>query len=947
MNLYKLKYLFISALCIIISSINSTEVFSQIFSAEQNPPSIKWLQINSANFQIIYPTELEIEAQRMANTLEHVVSAVSKSLNTKPRKISIILQNQSVISNGFVQLAPRRSEFFTTSPQNIDFQDWLNSLVVHELRHVVQFDKLNPNLKAPFFEELALAIFGISLPPWFYEGDAVGIETALSHAGRGRLPEWELFLKTNTLSSKKYTYSKNYFGSFKDRTAGYYQLGYFMTSKLRRDYGEGIMDSILTRISRNPLRPFNLSNSIKKFTGMNSKTLHDSTIREIENLWKKQSIQINAQSYPILNKRKDSLPSDYLFPVRISDKEIIALKQSFTETPSIILIDEKGNEKTIKRIGFQTEPNFNYAAGKIVWDEIRFDKRFFKRSYNVINILDLKSGSYKQITHRSRLFSPALSSDGNKVIAVMIKEDNKSLLVELNSESGEIIKEHLPNDNQALQIPSYSKDGNRVICSVSSKEGSSLLEFDLNKGSRKYLLPFNKQQISRPIYANSTIIFRAHYNGINNIYSLEPSTNKITALSHAKFGSSSPSYHPESNSIIFSNYEALGYDITSIPFEINHKIDFATKNTFIDYSAPIILQESNSSLLDSIPQLKYESQKFKETSNLFYFHSLSPIFEEGNNNNDQKIGFKLKSNNKLNTFDFYTGYQYNSSLRRNEYLAEISYKRFYPIINLKYINRAQLASFRQNNNIIPINWRENFIEMEMNIPFTFNRLNKTYNLGILSSTSYTSRYEVQNKPGNFIDKLRFPIKYTAYFRSNTQRSSRDIAPKWGQNLILSYFHLPFESQLSGSLFAFRSMFYSPGILPNHSFQTSFNYQSSDGAYVFNIEIPRISGYNNLNTSTKLRNTLLLDYKLPLFYPDAEIGPIAYVKRVKGGLFTDFENIGKGSKFQARSYGIELSADMNLMRFYLPDFELAGKLIFSNEASRKKPIFELGFTYNIN
>jgi hypothetical protein len=179
MKLYKLKYLFISTLCIFISSTYSTDVFSQIFSAEQNPPSIKWLQINSTNFQIIYPTELEIEAQRMANTLEHVVGAVSKSLNTKPRKISILLQNQSLISNGFVQLAPRRSEFFTTSPQNIDFQDWLNSLAIHELRHVVQFDKLNPNLKAPFFEELALAIFGISLPPWFFEGDAVGIETAL------------------------------------------------------------------------------------------------------------------------------------------------------------------------------------------------------------------------------------------------------------------------------------------------------------------------------------------------------------------------------------------------------------------------------------------------------------------------------------------------------------------------------------------------------------------------------------------------------------------------------------------------------------------------------------------------------------------------------------------------------------------------------------------------
>ena len=69
----------------------------------------------------------------MSNTLEHLIGGVIKSLNKKPRPITILLQNQGVISNGFVQLAPRRSEFYTTPPQNLDF----NGLAIHELRHVV------------------------------------------------------------------------------------------------------------------------------------------------------------------------------------------------------------------------------------------------------------------------------------------------------------------------------------------------------------------------------------------------------------------------------------------------------------------------------------------------------------------------------------------------------------------------------------------------------------------------------------------------------------------------------------------------------------------------------------------------------------------------------------------------------------------------------------------
>ena len=133
-------------------------------------------------------------------------------------------------------------------------------------------------------------------------------------------------------------------------------------------------------------------------------------------------------------------------------------------------------------------------------------------------------------------------------------------------------------------------------------------------------------------------------------------------------------------------------------------------------------------------------------------------------------------------------------------------------------------------------------------------------------------------------------------------------------------------------------------MSNHSFQSSFNYQKTSGAYGFNIEIPRISGYGNLSLNNRLRNTLLLDYRFPLFYPDSEIGPFAYIKRVKGGFFADFENIGNGSPFTPRTFGLELSTDMNLMRFLLPNFELAGKLILSRDNGIRKPILEFGFQY---
>ena len=76
---------------------------------ETNAPGVKFYQINTPNFRILYPKGFDNQAQRVANTLETIREPESHSMGALPKKISIILQNQSSLSNGFVTLAPRRS----------------------------------------------------------------------------------------------------------------------------------------------------------------------------------------------------------------------------------------------------------------------------------------------------------------------------------------------------------------------------------------------------------------------------------------------------------------------------------------------------------------------------------------------------------------------------------------------------------------------------------------------------------------------------------------------------------------------------------------------------------------------------------------------------------------------------------------------------------------------
>jgi hypothetical protein len=944
--IFFIRYIKISIFSIILLFFTLHNAYAQIFNTAQNPPGLRWNQINTENFQIIYPRQMESEAQRLSGILDTLIEKVSISLNKHPHKISIILQNQGTIANGFVQLAPRRSEFFTTPPQEFDYQDWLNSLAVHELRHVVQFDKLTGKLKAPFFEDLALALFGIILPPWFYEGDAVGIETSLTNAGRGRQPEWDITFRTNTVVNRRFTYSKDFLGSLKDLTPGYYQLGYFMTTKLRRDYGSGIMDSIFKRISHNYLRPYNLSNSIKKYTGMNTAQLHDATVLELQKLWQEQLTKVKITDYPALNSRKNERPSSYLLPQILPSGEIIALRKSFDKVPAIITIDKNGIEHRIIKIGPQDNSHFSYAAGKIVWDELRYDTRFLKRSFNVINSYDLTKKVYKQLTNQTRMFAPTLSPDGKTIIAVNVSYSNKISLVELEAKTGRELKRYSSPENYMLQTPHFDSSGQKIIVVAVAAQGKALYEFNRFTGLFKELLPFQQQLISRPVYAEDQIIFKGHYNGIDNLYRLDTLTRQIYQITSVKSGAFNPFYDAQSKKLFFNNYQVDGFDISSLDLNAISGTH-PGNNTSIEYEQPVVMQEGNSNVFNRLPDIKYHSESYREISNLFYFHSIIPIMEQNEFFDNYNFGLALKSDNKLNTLSFYSGYQFNNALKKNEYFAGFSYKRFYPILNITYINQGRLIYQRQSpgNEIIPITWRENAIDADVSVPFTFNRLNKLYFLEILTGTNYTSRYNVSNRIPTFIRTVNFPMHYRLTLNANTRRSGYDLAPPWGQNISIDFNNFPFGKQSQGELLSIRSNFFFPGMMQNHSFQVSFNYQHVSGAYNFNIDIPRVSGISHLKPTGLLRNTLLFDYRFPLSYPDWEIGPLAYIKRLKGGFFADFENIGKKNSFSPRTFGAELHADMNLLRFYLPNFDLVGKLILVNEKPRQNPILEFGIIYD--
>jgi hypothetical protein len=142
-------------------------------------------------------------------------------------------------------LAPFRSEFFLTPEQNsfdIGSLPWPQQLAIHEFRHVQQYNNFNVGFRVflhILFGEGGQALGNdLSVPNWFFEGDAVFNETHVSEQGRGALPYFFNGYRALWAADKNYSYMKLRNGSYRDFTPDHYPLGYMLVSYGREKYGD-------------------------------------------------------------------------------------------------------------------------------------------------------------------------------------------------------------------------------------------------------------------------------------------------------------------------------------------------------------------------------------------------------------------------------------------------------------------------------------------------------------------------------------------------------------------------------------------------------------------------------------------------------------------------------------------------------------------------------------
>ncbi len=928
--------------------------------AQQSPPGLDWRQIRTERFEIIFPAAITAEAQRVANTLEHIYGPVSRTLRGPREPLDVVLVNQTAQTNGFVALAPRRSVWFSTPPQDAGrlSGEWYQLLAVHEMRHVVQFDRMRRGIVRLgwlFLGQQGQGLMsGLLVPPWFWEGDAVGVETALSETGRGRMPRFGLHIRSLLLAGRRYSYYKAHHRSYRDWYPGHYPLGYYLTTYVKRHHGAETWDKVLGSTTRWGLflpvtLPFSFSFALRQHTGASAARTYERTMDELATLWQTQQEGLVTTPLRVLAGQSGSgVWTSYGYPHRLADGSVLASKSGLADPATLVRLHPDGREERLRF--YQSLGGVRAAGGKVAWNRSTPDRRWGFRDYSDVMVLDIDSGRMRQLTHKAKLFAPAPSPDGARVAAIEFGPDRRCHLVLLETASGAEQARFSAPDGVFWRTPAWSEDGRHIAVVRQDEDGNALERIDAADGRGQIVLPHTQDDIGWPVFWGSYVLFDSPHGGIDNIHAVHlPSgaqyqvTSRPLAATHAAAAG---------DSLLFQEYTIDGYRIAAMPLEPAAWTPIEqVADRQVAYYEPLIDQEQGGPVLADIPRRVYPVSGYRPLNHLLKVHSwsFSPL--------PPNYALRLGSSDLLNLSTMTGGIEYNSNESALSALGDLSLAAWYPVLSVggrwgeragEYVIRTREMegdSLEVKEREETDRWSEKSLSAGVGLPLNLSRGPWRSSIRLSAKAEWTdiAGRDDLHRPGGDLywpdsdsvnrearDVLtrnhngRFaPLTYRLAFERSRRSAARDLAPVRGQSLELSYRHTPFAGDYHGTLLSGRLGLYLPGLAAHHSLQLEGGYEWQDpGAadalsYRFASEQPFVRGYDYRFHRRFYQGTV--NYALPLFYPDWNLGALVFFKRLKVRLFYDYGR-GEGGSRPPRTYqstGAELTTDFHPMSLPIP------------------------------
>ncbi|MGN6533637.1 MAG: hypothetical protein ACTHK0_17980 [Ginsengibacter sp.] len=884
-------------LLLILSTLIFSQSFSQVFGGD--PPSVKWKQINTPASRVIFPQGLDSVAARITNIIAYIKQPTSQTIGNLSKKINIVLQNQTTVSNAYVSLGPFRSEFYLTPEQNsfdMGSIPWPDQLTIHEYRHVEQYNNFDVGLskvmRTIFGQEGQALANNAAIPNWFYEGDAVYNETNVSKQGRGSLPSFYNGYRSLWKAGKNYNWMKLRNGSLKDFVPNHYPLGFFLVAYGREKYGNDFWKNVTRDAASFKSLFYPFQHAIKKYSGVNYVAFRNDAFDFFKKEFK-DPVGENPGTY-----------RDEQYPSFTEDGSLLFVKSTFKQNPAFI-IQKENTERKIRTADYTLDNYFSYRNGKIVYTSFRPDMRWGYRDFSDLQILDVTNGHQQTLTKNSKYFAPDISLDGQKIIVVHAPSNGKCNLQLLNSRTGKIIYQFPTPDHLFYTYPKFYEE-NKIISAVRDPEGKmSLLELNMQNNGTKYLLPFTYNVIGFPIVLHDTLYFSYSYKKNDELFAYTFSDKKLWLIrSGPEEGLGKYQATVNDSNIVWASFTAEGYRLQKIKKTDLHfeEININNLQKITSSFGITSINAKNSNLLYSVPDDTFAITKYRKSFRLFNFHSLEPAI------NDPQYTLTLVSENILNTLQSDVSFTYDRSEKFKEISFGATYAGWFPFLSIGanyFVDRSTL-------------FHEKLIHFDQFQPYAGFNIPLNFSKGrSFTSLNFGSQY-VYSKgtfQGKYNDTLKSSYSYNSNFLSfsnQIQTAQQQIYPHFAQTILFTY-KFPL-SELKGHQFMTNANLYFPGFAKTHSLVFNVAYLKKDSLNKINFSsgFPFARGYQSVNFYEMSKWGI--NYHLPLALPDAGFANILYLLRVRANLFYDDTEVkdftSNHSPFSQsfRSTGTEINFD---------------------------------------
>ncbi len=547
----------------------------------QVPPDEDWRSLETAHFRVTFPADLEDVSRRAGERAERAYAYLSERLLDPPGgRIELLLTDHADRSNGFANALPyNRITVFVRPPMggfnSTHFDDWLETVVTHELVHVFHLDHAGPLgslVRAVLGRSSAdwPAFPGYDVPAWIGEGMATYYESALTESGRVNGSFHDMVLRTAILEDG-FEGPDQVSGLSPNWPAGsrVYVYGASFFDHMLAAYGEERMGEFVDAIARQ-IVPWRIESGAKDAFGIGFREAWSVWRDELETRYRGQADALAAHAPLTRGEPVAQAGRRALFPEVSLDGTRLAYLRSDGRSDIQIRVANPDGSDSRKLTRVNSVADWTWLPdGQVLVAEQEYTDPYRIRS-DLVRVD--QDGEEHWVTRGARLAQPTVSPDGRYAVAVQDGSGtNRLVRVDLTTGAVEPLTESVATEHWAL--PSWSPDG-RWIAASRWSPGAFYDVFLLDVEGRIVHRITNDRATDQAATwsPDGQLLWSSDRSGIPNLYavSIDPvsgAPGPLRQVTNMLGGSSYPSVDPSGAWIYFSSYHAHGWDVERIRYD--------------------------------------------------------------------------------------------------------------------------------------------------------------------------------------------------------------------------------------------------------------------------------------------------------------------------------------------------------------------------------------------